>query len=87
MESYVFRPMMTVFWGAGLFSWVEASLASASELGVEEDDGGGGGGRFVTRAKNWRSAFSGGQGREPSRPMPREGVVATMRVSRGRGGG
>lgn len=39
----------------------------------------------MTRAKNWRSGFKGGQGREPLRPMPREGVVATMRVRGGRG--
>lgn len=44
----------------------------------------GGGGRLVTRAKKARSDFSGGQGREPRRPMPRVGVVATIRV---RGGG
>ena len=43
----------------------------------------------MTRAKKARSDFNGGQGRVPRRPMPREGVVATMRVSdgRGRGGG
>lgn len=46
-----------------------------------------GGARFVTRAKNARSDFSGGQGRVPRRPMPREGVVATIRVRGGRGGG
>ena len=50
-------------------------------------EGGGSGGRFVTRAKNARSDFRGGQGRVPRRPMPRVGVVATMRVSGGRGGG
>ena len=43
-----------------------------------------GGGRLVTRAKNWRSAFRVGQGRVPRRPMPREGVEATMRVREGR---
>lgn len=43
-----------------------------------------GGGRFVTRAKNWRSAFNVGQGREPRRPMPSEGVVATISVKGGR---
>lgn len=43
----------------------------------------------MTRAKKARSAFRGGQGRALWRPMPRVGVVATMRVSggRGRGGG
>lgn len=41
---------------------------------------------MVTRAKKARSGFRGGQGRVPRRPMPREGVVATMRVSGGRGG-
>lgn len=50
---------------------------------------GGGGARFVTRAKKLRSVFKGGQGRVPRRPMPREGVVATIRVRGGRwrGGG
>lgn len=61
-----------------------------------DDDGGAGGvgneaggGRLVTRAKKRRSAFRGGQGRVPWRPMPKVGVVATIRVSggRGRGGG
>ena len=46
---------------------------------------GGGGGRFVTRAKRARSGFRGGQGREERRPMPRWGVVATMRVMGGWG--
>ena len=32
------------------------------------------------RAKNWRSDFNGGQGREPRRPIPRDGVEATMSV-------
>lgn len=41
----------------------------------------------MTRAKKARSDFKGGQGRVPRRPMPREGVVATIRVSGGRGGG
>lgn len=41
----------------------------------------------MTRAKKARSDFRGGQGRVPRRPMPREGVVATMRVRLGRGGG
>lgn len=43
----------------------------------------------MTRAKKARSDFKGGQGRVPRRPMPREGVVATIRVrgGRGRGGG
>ena len=41
----------------------------------------------MTRAKRLRSAFKGGQGRVPRRPMPRVGVVATMRVKGGRGGG
>ena len=45
-----------------------------------------GGGRLVTRAKKRRSAFRSGQGRVPAWPMPRVGVVATMRVRRGRGG-
>lgn len=58
------------------------SSVAASDLEVEGD---GGGGRFVTRAKNRRSALRGGHGREPLRPIPREGVVATMRVSGGRG--
>jgi len=39
----------------------------------------------VTRAKKARSDFMGGQGRVPRRPMPREGVVATMKVSGGKG--
>ena len=51
----------------------------------EEICGGNGGGRFVTRAKRARSGFKGGQGREERRPMPRWGVVATMRVRGGRG--
>lgn len=46
-----------------------------------------GGTRLVTRAKKARSGFRGGQGREPRRPMPRVGVVATMRVRGGRWGG
>lgn len=41
----------------------------------------------MTLAKNARSDFKVGQGRVPRRPMPREGVVATMRVSGGREGG
>ena len=41
----------------------------------------------MTRAKRARSGFRGGQGRVPRRPMPREGVVATMRVRGGRWGG
>ncbi len=41
----------------------------------------------MTRAKKARSGFRGGQGREPRRPMPRVGVVATMRVRDGRWGG
>lgn len=41
----------------------------------------------MTRAKRARSGFKGGQGRVPRRPMPREGVVATIRVNGGRGGG
>lgn len=41
----------------------------------------------MTRAKKARSHFKGGQGRAPRRPMPREGVVATIRVRGGRGGG
>lgn len=49
---------------------------------AEEEEAGGG--RFVTRAKNWRSDFNGGHGKVPRRPMPREGVDATMRVSGGR---
>ena len=52
----------------------------SSEFGEE------GGGRLVTRAKKARSDFSGGQGREPRRPMPRVGVVATIRVRGGIGG-
>ena len=40
---------------------------------------------MVTRAKKARSDLRGGQGREPRRPMPRVGVVATIRV-RGKGG-
>lgn len=47
----------------------------------------GGGGRLVTRAKKARSDLRGGQGREPRRPMPRVGVVATIRVRGGRGEG
>lgn len=41
----------------------------------------------MTRAKKARSAFRGGQGRVPRRPRPREGVVATIRVRGGTGGG
>ncbi len=43
----------------------------------------------MRRAKKARSDLRGGQGRVLRRPMPREGVVATIRVSggRGRGGG
>lgn len=55
------------------------------EVVVEEEEGwrDGGGGRLVTRAKKARSDFRGGQGREPRRPMPRVGVVATIRVRGG----
>lgn len=42
---------------------------------------------MVTRAKKARSDFRGGQGRVPFRPMPPVGVVATIRVRRGRGRG
>ena len=52
---------------------------------VDEKDAGGG--RLVTRAKKARSDFRGGQGREPRRPMPRFGVVATIKVRDGKGGG
>ena len=55
----------------------------------KEEEGREGGGRLVMRAKKARSDLRGGQGREPRRPIPREGVVATMRVSgrrAGRGG-
>lgn len=45
-----------------------------------------GGRRLVTRAKKARSAFRGGQGRVPRKPMPKDGVVATMRLRGGRGG-
>lgn len=66
------------------------ALAFAVETwspGFEEERGGEeGGGRLVTRAKNARSDFNGGQGRQPRRPMPRVGVVATIRVRGGRGG-
>lgn len=64
--------------------------AEAEDDGEEEERWGGrGGGRLVTRAKKARSGFRGGQGRVLRRPMPRWGVVATMRVrgGRGRGGG
>ena len=44
-----------------------------------------GGTRLVTRAKKARSDLRGGQGRVPRRPMPRDGVVATMRVRDGSG--
>lgn len=54
-------------------------------MGIEEVCGGGA--RLVTRAKKARSVFRGGQGRVPRRPMPRVGLVATMRVSGGRGRG
>lgn len=37
----------------------------------------------MTRAKRARSDFKGGQGRVPRRPMPRVGVVATIRVRGG----
>lgn len=79
MESYVLRPMTTALRGV-LVSW---AVGSGVIVVVDVGDGGG---RLVTRAKNWRSALRGGQGREPLRPMPREGVVATMRVRGGRGG-
>ena len=36
---------------------------------------------MVRRAKRARSGFRGGQGRVPRRPMPKEGFVATMRLS------
>ena len=45
-----------------------------------------GGGCLVTRAKKARSALRVGQGREPRRPMPRLGVVATIRVRGGKEG-
>ena len=62
----------------------------ASALGAETWSSGfeeerEGGGRLVTRAKKARSDFNGGQGREPRRPMPSVGVVATIRVRGGRG--
>lgn len=40
----------------------------------------------MTRAKKRRSAFKVGQGRVPRRPIPRVGVVATIRVVEGGGG-
>ncbi len=43
----------------------------------------GGGALLVTRAKKASSVLSGGQGRVPRNPKPREGVVARIRV-RGR---
>jgi len=75
MESQVRRPMRTALIGG--LAWLL--------WGVWREVVGGGG-RFVTRAKKARSAFRGGQGRVPRRPMPREGVVATMRVRGGRCG-
>lgn len=93
MESQVRRPMRTALIG-GLSSLVVGVWGEVVVVGWGVGDGGGvlevegrrGGGRFVTRAKKARSAFKGGQGRVPRRPMPREGVVATMRVRGGRGG-
>ena len=41
---------------------------------------------MVTRAKKRRSAFKSGQGRVPRRPIPRLGVLATIRVVEGGGG-
>lgn len=76
MLSHVLRPMRTAFFTTLVGVWLAA--------GVWVDVGGG---RLVTRAKKARSDFRGGQGRVPRRPMPREGVVATMRVRGGRGGG
>ena len=82
IESQVLRPMSTALRGFFLsFSvevpWLVEGLRGVGELvrGV--------GRRFVTLAKKARSAFRGGQGREPRRPMPKEGVVATMRVRGG----
>lgn len=40
----------------------------------------------MTRAKKARSDLRAGQGREPRRPMPRLGVVATIRVRPGKAG-
>jgi len=88
MESQVRRPMRTALIG-GLASLLVVGggfgvvVDGGWVLGVE---GRRGGGRFVMRAKKARSAFRGGQGRVPRRPMPRVGVVATMRVRGGRGG-
>lgn len=86
MESQVRRPMRTALIGGlasllvvgGGFGVVDEGWVLGGVVGV--------GGRFVIRAKKARSAFRGGQGRVPRRPMPRVGVVATMRVRGGRGG-
>lgn len=92
MESQVRRPMRTALIGGlalllvvggvevvrGGFGVVDEGWVLGFVVGV--------GGRFVMRAKKARSAFRGGQGRVPRRPMPRVGVVATMRVRGGRDG-
>jgi hypothetical protein len=57
-----------------------------ADAGVREVGDNGGGARFVTRAKNARSACRRGQGRVLRKPIPRLGVVATIRVKGGRGG-
>lgn len=93
MESQVRRPMRTaLIGGLALLLVVGGGEVVGGGFGVVVDGGWvlggvvGVGGRFVMRAKKARSAFKEGQGRVPRRPMPREGVVATMRVRGGRGG-
>lgn len=90
IESQVRRPMSTALMGvAAALSELEAESWGGEVEGWGGDELEGerrAGGRFVTRAKKARSAFRGGQGRVPRRPMPREGVVATIRVRGGRGG-
>lgn len=87
MESQVLRPMRTAL--RGFFSLRLEAPCSGRDVGDVCVDGGDtwGGTRFVTLAKKARSALRVGQGREPRKPMPKAGVVATMRVRGGSGGG
>ena len=93
MDSHVLRPMRTAFI-AFRTPWLpvagvvltgsaidEPSLTATTES--NEELLGRFGKRLVTRAKNARSAFRGGQGSVPRRPMPKEGVVATTMVKGG----
>lgn len=93
MDSQVRRPMSTALIGlrSSLLAVLRGEVVGVRLEAVVGGEAGwevlvGGAGRFVMRAKKARSAFRGGQGRVPRRPMPREGVVATMRVRGGRSG-